>query len=372
MARPRDGIALEPADRLSGSVLCIPARLGLNSFAMLAIGATCHLPVDHPDFLIAFDASVPVPAGHEILVRLRAIAINPVDTKIRKSLSDAMLDPPRVLGWDASGVVEAVGPDAACNFKVGDEVYYAGDLTRPGCNAELQCVDSRLVAQKPLSRDFVAAAALPLCTLTAWELLFERMGVAEKANPTNPLLIINGAGGVGSALIPLARHAGLKVIATASRPESIAWCKKLGAHAVINHHQPLRPQCETLGHLEFPFIANLFDPAVHWAQTADLLGPFGTLGLIVEPSAPLHLGDPLKAKSARIAWEFMAGRAKFQSPDLARQGAILAEAAAMHDSNLLPPIHTRVLEGLTVENLRLGHTAMENASTIGKIVITIP
>jgi len=338
---------------------------------MLAIGATRHLPVDHPDFLIAFDAPVPEPRGHDVLVRVRAIGVNPVDTKIRKSLGDGPHDPPRILGWDAAGVVEAVGPHAVGKFAPGDEVYYAGDLTRPGCNAEFQCVDSRLVSHKPKSYDFAAAAALPLCTLTAWELLFERMGVAEQSNPGTPLLVINGAGGVGSALIPLARHAGLEVVATASRSESIAWCEKLGANAVINHHEPLRPQCELLGYREFPLIANLFDPAVHWAQTADLLAPFGTLGLIVEPSAPLHLGDPLKAKSARIAWEFMAGRAKFQSADLARQGDILATAAAMHDAGILPPTHTQVLQGLTLENLRLAHAAMEAATTIGKIVITL-
>lgn len=338
---------------------------------MHAIGATRHLPVDHPDFLVAFDTPVPEPDGHDILVRIRAIAANPVDTKIRKSLGDGSHDPPRILGWDAAGVVEAVGPDAAGSFTPGDEVYYAGDLTRPGCNAEFQCVDSRLLAHKPKSRDFIAAAALPLCTLTAWELLFERMGVPESGNADAALLVINGAGGVGSAMIPLARNAGLRVVATASRPESIAWCEKLGAHAVIDHHQPLRPQCEALGHRDFPFIANLFDPAVHWQETGDLLAPFGSLGLIVEPSVLLHLGDPLKAKCASIAWEFMAARARYQSPDIARQGEILKAAAAMHDAGTLPPIHTRILHGLTVENLRQAHTAMENATTTGKIVLTL-
>jgi len=338
---------------------------------MLAIGATQSLPVDHPDFLVAFESPVPEPIGHEILVSVRAIAVNPVDTKIRKSLGDGPHHPPRVLGWDAAGVVEAVGPDAFECFRPGDEVYYAGDLTRPGCNSELQCVDARLVAHKPKTLDFSAAAALPLCTLTAWELLFERMGIRESSSGGETLLVINGAGGVGSALIPLARHAGLEVIATASRPESIAWCEKLGANAVINHHRPLRPQCEALGHCRFPLIANLFDPAVHWAQTADLLAPFGTLGLIVEPSAPLHLGDPLKAKCARIVWEFMAARAKYQSPDLASQGDFLGVIAAMHDAGSLMPIDTRVLEGLTIENLRIAHTIMENSTAIGKTVITL-
>lgn len=338
---------------------------------MFAIGATRHLSTNHPDFLTTFDAPVPEPKGHDILVRIRAIAINPVDTKIRMSLGDGPHLPPRILGWDAAGIVEATGSNASKKFTPGDEVYYAGDLTRPGCNAEFQCVDARLVAHKPKSRDFAAAAALPLCTLTAWELLFERMGVPESPNNGTPILVINGAGGVGSAFIPLARHAGCKVIATASRTQSIKWCEKLGAHSVINHHQPLRPQCETVGHHEFPLIANLFDPAAHWAQTTDLLAPFGTLGLIVEPSAPLHLGDPLKAKCARIAWEFMAARAKFQSPDLNRQGEILTKAAILHDAGSLPPINTEILHGLTLENLRIAHSTMESASAIGKIVITL-
>ena len=336
---------------------------------MQAIGATRHLPVEDPDFLVAFDAPVPEPAGHDILVRIRAVAVNPVDTKIRKSLGDGPHDPPRVLGWDAAGVVEVAGPDAVGAFAPGDEVYYAGDLTRPGCNARFQCVDSRLVARKPVNRDFPAAAALPLCTLTAWELLFERMGVAEDSGCGTPLLVINGAGGVGSALIPLARRAGLHVVATASRPESVAWCGKLGAAAVIDHHQPLRPQCEALGIRAFPLIANLFDPAAHWAETGDLLAPFGILGLIVEPSAPLHLGDPLKAKCARIAWEFMAARPKFGTPDLARQGEILKTAAALHESDALPPIDTRTLRGLTVENLREAHAIMERSTAIGKLTI---
>lgn len=338
---------------------------------MFAIGATRHRPVDHPDFLVRFETRTPEPRGHEILVRVRAVGVNPVDAKIRKSLGDGPHQPPRVLGWDAAGVVEAVGPDVGGKFAPGDAVYYAGDLTRPGCNSEFHCVDARLAAHKPKRLDFIAAAALPLCTLTAWELLFERMGLAESANPGTPLLVINGAGGVGSALIPLARRAGLEVIATASRRESAAWCGKLGAVAVIHPHQPLRPQCEALGHAAFAHIANLFDPAVHWDETADLLAPFGTLGLIVEPTAPLPLGDPLKSKCARIAWEFMAARARFQSPDLARQGAILAEAAALHDAGALPSAHTRVLDGLTVENLRLAHRTMENSTAIGKWVIRL-
>lgn len=338
---------------------------------MKAIGAVRGLPVDHEEVLLAFETAVPEPSDGDLLIRVRAVGINPVDAKIRKSLGGGRRESPRILGWDAAGVVEAVGVDADGAFSVGDTVFYAGDLSRPGCNAEFHCVDWRLVARAPKSRGMVEAAALPLCSLTAWELLFERMGLVGATDAGGSLLVINGAGGVGSVLIPLARHAGLRVVATASRPETRAWCARLGAEAVISPHQPLRPQCEALGISEFPWIANLYDPAVHWEQTADLLAPFGTLGLIVEPSRALNLGDPLKAKCARIVWEFMAARAKYQTRDLASQGGILAKVAELHDAGILPPIHTRILEGLTVENFREAHAAMEGSTAHGKWVVSL-
>jgi NADPH2:quinone reductase len=341
---------------------------------MRAIGAIRHFAVDHPDFLVEFESPVPVVGGHDLLVRLRAVAVNPVDTKVRRALADGPHDPPRVLGWDGAGVVEAVGPQARCFFAPGDEVFFAGDLGRAGCNAELVCVDARVAARMPASRDFVAAAALPLCTLTAWELLFERMRVPageRAAAGSGPLLVINGAGGVASALVPLACHAGLEVVATASRRQSIEWARRLGATVIIDHHNPLRAQIEAHGFREFPWIANLHDPATHWDQTADLLAPFGVLGLVVEPSGPLALGDPLKAKCASIVWEFMPARTRFRTPDVARQGQILEQAAALHDAGVLPPVHTRVLHGLSVENLRLAHREMEAGTAVGKWVIEL-
>ncbi|HSP43354.1 MAG TPA: zinc-binding alcohol dehydrogenase family protein [Luteolibacter sp.] len=313
----------------------------------------------------------PVPGPADLLVRVQAIAVNPVDTKIRASLGDGPHEPPRILGWDAAGVVEAVG-GGVTDFAPGDEVFYAGDLTRPGCNAEWQAVDHQLVAHKPRGWSFEEAAAVPLVALTAWELLFERMGVdPDGGDAGQPLLVINGAGGVGSALIPLAREAGLIVVATASRPETREWCLKFGAHHVINHRESLRPQVEALGFMEFPFIANLFSTEQYWETTADLIAPFGVLGLIVEPREKLHLGDPLKAKCATIAWEFMAARAKFRTPDMHLQGQYLAEIAARCDVGRFPKIHTRVMRGLTVENLREAHAAMERGSAHGKWVIEV-
>lgn len=339
---------------------------------MKAIGARQFLPVTDPECLVELETEKPVPGPMDLVVRVRAVAVNPVDTKIRASLGAKIQDPPRILGWDAAGVVEAVGADVS-GFSFGDEVFYAGDLTRPGCNAEFQAVDFRLVSRKPPSWSFEESAAVPLVALTAWELLFERMGVdADAKDRGKSLLIINGAGGVGSALIPLARNAGLNVVATASRPETREWCLKLGAHHVINHREPLRPQAEALGISGFPYIANLFNTEAYWEQTADLISPLGALGLIVEPREKLHLGDPLKAKCVRIAWEFMAARARFKTADMHLQGRYLAEIAARCEAGSFLKIHTRVSDGLIVENLREAHAAMEQGLAHGKWVIKVP
>lgn len=333
---------------------------------MKAIGARSFLPVADPGCLVEFETDLPVPGALDLLVRVHAVAVNPVDTKIRASLGSGPHDPPRILGWDAAGTVVALGADVT-GFSPGDEVFYAGDLTRPGCNAEYQAVDSRLVARKPATWSFVEAASVPLVALTAWELLFERMGADPNGSDAGkPLLIINGAGGVGSALIPLARRAGLRVVATASRPETRDWCLSLGAHEVINHRQPLRPQTEALGISEFPFIANLYNTEAYWSATADLIAPLGALGLIVEPREKLHIGDPLKAKCVRIAWEFMAARAKFRTADMHVQGQTLGKIAALCDSGAFPKLTTRVFEALNVENLREAHAAMEKGTAHGK------
>ena len=336
--------------------------------SMKAIGARKFLPSSDPSCLVEFVAKDPRSGPGDLIVRIHACAVNPVDTKIRKSLGETVHEPPRILGWDAAGTVVEVGSEVR-DFKVGEEVYYAGDLTRSGCNAELHAVDARLVARKPRNWSFEEAAAVPLAGITAWELLFERMGVDPHGKDSGKaILIINGAGGVGSALIPLARDAGLTVIATASRPETIAWCKELGAHQVINHREDLIAQSEALGFNSYPFIANLHQPEIHWSATSQLIAPFGTLGLIVEPGEKLQLGDPLKAKCVRIAWEFMAARAKFQSPDMHEQGRILAKIAASCEAGKFPKIHTRVFDSLSVENLRTAHAAMEEGNAHGKWV----
>lgn len=256
------------------------------------------------------------------------------------------------------------------DFRVDDEVFYAGDVTRPGSNSELQLVDSRIVAHKPTTIGFAEAAAWPLVSLTAWELLFERMGVDEHGGDAGKaLLVINGAGGVGSALIQLAKHAGLEVIATASRENTETWCRDLGADHVVSHREPLAPQLSALGFSEVPFIVNLHEPSAYWQQMGELIAPLGAIGMIVEPLEALKIGDPFKAKCVRIAWEFMFSRSKFQTHDMSRQGEILEEIACRIEAGQLKPLMTRNLGTITPDHLREAHEALEGGSVYGKWVL---
>jgi len=338
---------------------------------MKAIGARQFLPVSHRDCLVEFETEIPTPGPTDLLVEIMAVSINPVDTKVRKLLGDIVFPKPRILGFDAAGIVVSTGSDVS-GFVVGDEVFYAGDVSRAGSNAEFQVVDARLVAKKPVGWSFAEAAAIPLVALTAWELLFERMCIdLHGGEQGKTLLVINGAGGVGSAVIPLAQEAGLEVVVTASRPESRAWCEALGANYIIDHHSPLRPQAEAIGFSEFPFIVNLYNTETYWETTADLLAPLGTLGLIVETMNPVHIGNPLRLKSPRIVWEYMATRSRFQTADMRRQGEILAEIASRCDAGNFPKIHTRILKGINALNLVEAHAAMETSSAYGKWVLEV-
>lgn len=321
------------------------------------------------DSIVEFETPVPAIKPDEILVRVRAVSLNPVDTKVRKSLGEKKSTTPRILGFDAAGTVEAVGADVKA-FSIGDEVFYSGDVTRSGSNAEFQAVQAALVARKPESFSFAEAAAIPLVAITAWELLFERM-TDGKIPFGSEILIINGAGGVGSALIPLAKSAGLTVIATASRLETRDWCQQLGADDVINHRDPLRPQIESLGFKEFPLIANLHDTELYWDQTADLLAPLGSLGLIVETQNPVHIGNPFRLKSPRIVWEYMPARSRFQTPDMSRQGDILHEIASRCDAGTFPKLNQGPAELLTAKSLQAAHRQLESATTVGKLCLKL-
>ncbi len=241
---------------------------------------------------------------------------------------------------------------------------------KPGCNSEYQTVDARLVAKKPASWSMADAAALPLAAITAWELLFERMGIdPDGADRGKELLVINGGGGVGSALIPLAAAAGLQVIATASRPETRTWCARLGAGEILNHRENLLPQAEALGISGFPFIANLHDTENYWETTCDLLAPLGTLGLLVETKNPLHIGNPFRLKSPRIVWEYMGTRSRFATPCMHLQGEILRTISRRCDAGEFPKITTRVFDRISAGNLREAHAAMESGTAHGKWVL---
>ncbi len=309
--------------------------------------------------LVDLELPAPSPSGRDLLVKVEAVSVNPVDTKQRKAGSAA----PRVLGWDAAGTVVGVGKETSL-FKVGDEVYYAGDVTRAGCDSELHLVDERIVGRKPRSLDFAQAAALPLTAITAWEAFFDRLKVRRGAS----LLIIGGAGGVGSIGIQLARLAGLKVIATASRPASIAWVKELGAEHVIDHRKPLRPQLEALGLKHVDYIANFNEVDEHWAAISDLVAPQGGIVLIVGNKNPLNV-DAVRAKSAALCFELMFTRPRFQTPDMIEQHRLLDQVAEWIDAGRLKGTLKETLSPINAANLRKAHAKLESGTMIGKLVL---
>lgn len=332
---------------------------------MIAYGVSQFFPVTDEACFVKFETAVPTPGPRDLLVKVHAVAVNPVDTKVR-AMQTAALDVPKILGWDAAGTVEAIGAEVT-GFRVGDAVYYAGDITRPGCNAPYQCVDERIVARKPQRLSFEEAASLPLTTLTAWEGMIDRARISRGQT----MLIIGGAGGVGSIAIQLAKQAGLTVIATASRADSIAWCETMGADAVIDHHRDIIAQCRALGYAHVDVICNFVNTEAYWTMMSELIAPEGALLCIVEPRTPLHIGDPLKAKCVSIHWEFMFARAKFQTPTLPRQGIILRELAELVDAGIIRHTATAHMGELSIESLRQVHGILEKGQAIGKMVLTV-
>lgn len=336
---------------------------------MKAIALHKHLPVDHPEALVDIELPKPQAAGRDVLVAIKAISVNPVDTKVRGASSPAPATP-RVLGWDAAGIVEAVGPEVSL-FKPGDKVFYAGDLTRPGSNSEFQLVDERIVGPMPESLSFEEAAALPLTAITAWEALFDRLKVAMpvSALPRKSILIIGGAGGVGSLAVQLAaKVAGLEVIATASRPESGQWVRELGAHHVVSHKNDLAQQVRELGYRYVDYVLILNNTDQHFNAAAELIVPQGMICTIVENKAQLDVGL-LKSKSAGFIWEFMFTRSMFQTPDMAQQNVLLTEIARLIDQGILRTTVRQVLSPINEKTLRQAHSMIESGKTIGKIVL---
>jgi NADPH:quinone reductase len=330
---------------------------------MNAFGILGHAPLGEISCLEEFEMELPVPLANDLLVEVRAISVNPVDAKVRASLTQP-LPSARILGWDASGIVKAVGC-AVTQFQPGDEVYYAGDITRAGCNAEFQCVDESLVARKPKNLDFAQAASLPLTSLTAWEGMVERM----RMKAGQRILIIGGAGGVGSIAIQIAKMLGLHVTVTASREASRQWCLDMGADDLLDHSVDLATQCSERNLQPFDGIANFSNTERYWDFMGQWIAPMGHLLLIVEPRTLLHVGDPLKAKCVSIHWEFMFARSKFSTPCKAEQGKILARIADLVEQGQLRTTMAQAAQPINVASLREAHALMESASAIGKHVL---
>ncbi len=333
---------------------------------MRAIGYTHSHPIDDPASLVDIDLPKPEATGRDLLVAVKAVSVNPVDAKIRMRRAD----PPawQVLGWDAAGVVEAVGPDVT-GFSVGDHVFYAGALNRPGTNAEYHLVDERLVGTKPVSLDWAQAAALPLTAITAWETLFDRLSVNTLV-PGGPraILIVGGAGGVGSIAVQLARTlTDLTVIATASRDETRAWVRGLGAHHVVDHTKPLAAQVAALGVGAPEFVFSTTHTDAHLAEIVDLIAPQGRFALIDDP-ASLDV-VPFKQKSVSIHWELMFTRSLFETADMSEQGLILNEVARLVDAGRLETTLGEAFGTIDAANLRRAHARIESHTAKGKIVL---
>lgn len=335
---------------------------------MKAIGFKKSLPVKEKESFIEFETEKPVPAGFDLLVKISAVSVNPVDFKIRQnSAKDKVFDIPKIIGWDATGTVEAVG-DKTSRFKVGDKVYYAGDLTRSGSNAEYQLIDERIVGRKPKKLSEAEAAAIPLTGLTAWESLFDRIKINPQTDRGKTVLILAGAGGVGSIAIQIAKQiAGLTVIATASRSESEKWCKDLGADFVVNHHN-LKAELEGIGHSQVNYILDFVNLEEYWDIATEVIKPQGHIVSITGSSKPLNL-NLLKTKSVSFSWEFMYTRSMFTTDDMDRQHQILNEIADLLDAGPLKTTLTTTLKGFSVENLKEAHSMQESGKTIGKTVI---
>lgn len=333
---------------------------------MKAVALTHYLSVDNPNAFLDVDLPKPTATGRDLLVAVKAVSINPVDTKVRAP-KDQVETTPRVLGWDASGVVETVGPEVTL-FKPGDEVYYAGDITRSGSNAEFQLVDERIVGFKPKSLGFAEAAALPLTTITAYEAFFDRLGIdRDGADKGQSILIIGAGGGVGSIGIQLAKAAGLVVIATASRPETANWVTALGADHVVNHREPMVEQVRALGFRHVDYIA-IFNDMRHWEAAVELIRPQGGIVTIDATDLPMPMAG-MKMKAASLHWEFMFARAMHQTPDMIEQHKLLTYVANEIDAGRIRTTLSEVLTPINAENIRAAHALIETGKAKGKIVV---
>ncbi len=327
------------------------------------------LPISDPASFLDLTAETPQPGPRDLLVEVRAISVNPVDAKVRSGGGPGRPDGQlQILGWDAAGVVKAVGSNVKL-FKPGDEVYYAGDVGRPGSYAEFQCVDERIVGRKPTSIGFAEAAALPLTTITAWECLFDRMKVPADQSSTGSLLVIGGAGGVGSIATQLARQlTGLVVIATASRPETQAWCREMGANRVIDHRQPLAEQVKAIIPGGVNYVLALTKTEDHFDEIIAAMAPQSAMALIENVARPVDI-NKLKPKCISLHWEFMFARARFETADMSEQGKLLNEVARLVDAGQIRTTMRQNLGAINAANLKRAQALIESGTAIGKIVL---
>ncbi len=315
---------------------------------------------------IVMEQPIPDPGTEDLLVRVTAIGMNPVDTKVRSRSEED-----KVLGWDVCGIVEKIG-DEVTRFKAGDKVFYAGDITRAGCNSEYHLVDQRIAALAPEKLSPEDAVAMPLTSITAWEGLFERLGfVAEaNANQGKSILVIGGAGGVGSVAIQLARWAGLKVFATASRPETVDWCKKLGADSILNHKKSLFEELKSAGAESVDAIFCTTQMESHWQAMSECIRPQGQIVLIDDPVDAIDI-TLFKFKSVTLVWEFMYTRSMFKTDDMSEQGKLLSTVAGLLDEGILVTTRQKTLCGLSPENIQAMHIQQESGKMMGKQVLLL-
>jgi len=334
---------------------------------MRAVGYRKSLPIEDANSLLDVEVDKPQPGEHDLLVEVKAIAVNPVDTKVRKRA-----EPPegevKILGYDAAGIVVGTGAKVKL-FKPGDEVFYAGSLVRQGTNSQFHAVDERITGRKPKTLTFAQAAALPLTSITAWEMLFDRLGVKKNdASDKRSLLLVGGAGGVGSIAIQSARKlTSLTVIATASRAETIAWCRDLGAHHVIDHSKPMPEQLKALGFAYCDLVVSLTATDAHLPAMAEIVAPQGKFGLIDDPKS--FDASLFKRKSVSLHWEFMFARPMFDTPDIAAQNALLNEVSALVEAGAIRTTLSETFGTINAANLRRAHALIESGKAKGKIVL---
>jgi zinc-binding alcohol dehydrogenase family protein len=338
---------------------------------MKAISFHQHLPIEHPDSLIDVIVDKPKPGPRDLLVQIQAISVNPVDTKIRKGSGPGQPSGElKILGWDAAGIVTEVGSEVTL-FAPGNEVYFAGSVDRPGSYAEFTVVDERIVGRKPSSIDFANTAALPLTTITAWEMLFDRLSLRRQRNfSEGSILIIGGAGGVGSIATQLAgKLTGLTVIASASRPETVDWCREMGAHHVIDHRQPLAAQVKKIVPEGVNYVLALTKTEDHFDEIIEAMAPEGAMVLIENMPQPIDV-NKLKPKCLSFHWEFMFCRPRFQTSNMKEQGRLLNEVAGLIDAGLIRSTARTNLGLINAANMKHAHALVESGKTIGKIVLS--